>query len=411
MQVLALVLLLPAVLAAVPPIVRITDSPITLPIAKRIRAVGVTNFVEADRARARSLIQMSKAKATKAGDDILNTNADSAVGNDPATNTLVSYVASVGVGNPPTTGSSNTWVGADTAYVKTPTSIQTGDTVSVTYGSGSFSGTEFLDLVTLSNGFAISNQSIGVATSSSGFTGVDGILGLGPTDLTLGTLSPDTTTSVSTVTDNLSNQRIISTPLLAVSFEPTNSQAITNGELTFGGIDSSKFIGNITYVPITSSSPSNTFWGIEQNITYGGIPIMFTTAGIVDTGTTLLLLPPLSFAAYVLNTGATPDSTTGFLKMTTSEFANLKSLFFSIGETTFEFTANAQAWPRNLNSFIGGDPNSVYLVVANIGLPNRLNGIGFINGQVFLERFYSVFDTANKRVGLANTNFTFATTN
>ena len=31
--------------------------------------------------------------------------------------------------------------------------------------------------------------------------------------------------------------------------------------------------------------------------------------------------------------------------------------------------------------------------------------------QTFLERFYLVLDTTNKRVGLANTTFTHATTN
>ena len=47
----------------------------------------------------------------------------------------------------------------------------------------------------------IKGQSIGVATKSVGFDGVDGILGIGPVDLTLGTLSPDTSSSIPTVTD------------------------------------------------------------------------------------------------------------------------------------------------------------------------------------------------------------------
>lgn len=35
----------------------------------------------------------------------------------------------------------------------------------------------------------------------------------------------------------------------------------------------------------------------------------------------------------------------------------------------------------------------------------------FINGYTFLERFYSVYDTTNKRVGLATTANTKAMTN
>jgi len=38
------------------------------------------------------------------------------------------------------TGSSNTWVGAGTPYVKTKTSVDTGEPVEVFYGSGFFSG-------------------------------------------------------------------------------------------------------------------------------------------------------------------------------------------------------------------------------------------------------------------------------
>ena len=40
------------------------------------------------------------------------------------------------------TGSSNTWVGADQAFVPTSSSVDTGNLVSVTYGSRSFSGEE-----------------------------------------------------------------------------------------------------------------------------------------------------------------------------------------------------------------------------------------------------------------------------
>jgi cathepsin E len=44
----------------------------------------------------------------------------------------------------------------------------------------------------------------------------------------------------------------------------------------------------------------------------------------------------------------------------------------------------------------------VYLIVNNLGTPTG-QGLDFINGFTFLERFYSVFDTTNKRVGFATT--------
>lgn len=73
------------------------------------------------------------------------------------------------------TGSSNTWVGAGTAYKPSVSAQSTGDSFSVTYGSGSVTGTEYFDKVTVGS-LSIAKQSIGVATASSaqGFEGFDG---------------------------------------------------------------------------------------------------------------------------------------------------------------------------------------------------------------------------------------------
>jgi cathepsin E len=76
----------------------------------------------------------------------------------------------------------------------------------------------------------------------------------------------------------------------------------------------------------------------------------------------------------------------------------------------YEGTANAQLWPRSLNTEIGGTAGDIYLIVADLGQDSG-QGLDFVNGYVFLERFYSVFDTAGHRVGFATTPFTTATTN
>jgi len=281
--------------------------------------------------------------------------------------------------------------------------------VSVTYGSGSFSGTEFTDRVTLGNGLTVNAQSIGVASTSTGFDGVDGILGIGPVDLTQGTVSGVST--VPTITDNLFRQGTITANQIGISFQPTNSESITNGELTFGGTDSSKLTGSVSFAPITSTSPASLFWGINQSIRFGAsTSILSTTAGIVDTGTTLILISSDAFTRYQRATGGVNDANTGLLRLTTAQFNSLQSLFFLINGVTFELTANAQAFPRNLNTLIGGSANSVYLIVNSIGTPTG-EGLDFINGYAFLERFYSVYDTANRRVGFATTPFTKATTN
>ncbi|KAI0050951.1 aspartic peptidase A1 [Auriscalpium vulgare] len=407
-------LLILAVSVVAKPIV-VRDSFVTLPFAKQLNITGALDLVHKDQARAQALRTHGSAKADAR---VQGLSANTAVTSVGVTNVATVYVASVGVGSPATsysllidTGSSNTWLGATKAYVKTSTSTKTSDSVSVRYGSGSFSGTEYTDTVTLGSGLTITNQSIGVASRSSGFTGFDGILGIGPTDLTLKTLSPDATSLIPTVTDNLASQGTIPTDLVAVSFEPTTSTSVTNGELTFGGTDASKFTGSVTYIGLTGTTPASEYWGIDQSISYGsGTTILSSTAGIVDTGTTLILIATDAFTRYKTATGAVLDNTTGLLRITSAQYSNLKSLFFTTGSTTFELTANAQLWPRSLNSYIGGSSSNIYLVVNDLGSPSG-EGLDFINGYTFLERFYSVFDTTNKRVGFATTSFTTATSN
>jgi cathepsin E len=384
---------------------------VTLPISRRINLNGFS-ILEHDQLRAKGL--KAKGEARASGTPLSDR---ASVISSQAENQAVSYVASIGVGSPATqyslivdTGSSNTWVGATKAYVKTSTSTQTANSVSVTYGSGSFSGTEFTDQVTITTGLVITGQSIGVASRSTGFEGVDGIIGIGPVDLTLDTLRPARSSEIPTVTDNLFSQGTISAHEIAVSFEPLTQLNQLNGELTWGGTDSTKFTGSITFTPITSTAPSSEFWGINQSIEYGTTTILSLTAGIVDTGTTLILIATNAFTKYESLTGATLDPTTGLLKVTSTQFSNLQTLTFIVGGVSFGLTPNGQIWPRALNADIGGVSGAIYLIVGDIG-NNSGSGLDFINGQTFLERFYSVFDTANKRVGLATTPFTDATTN
>ncbi|KAI0797321.1 aspartic peptidase domain-containing protein [Irpex lacteus] len=269
---------------------------------------------------------------------------------------------------------------------------------------------DIFPIVIYSGNLAIQNQGFGIALTASGFSDVDGILGIGPADLTQGTTSGGGI--VPTVTDNAFSQGSLTLDEVGISFEPTTSSSVQNGELTFGGIDSSKFRGSINYIPITATSPANKYVGIDQSITYGSArsSIMPTTAGITDTGTTLVLLPRDSYNAYTAATGAVADQTTGLLTISAAQYSNLQSLFFTIGGVEYEFTKNAQTFPRALNTAIGGTANGIYLVIGNSGSSTG-SGLDFIDGYAFLERFYSVYSTGASQFGIATTPFTFATTN
>lgn len=53
--------------------------------------------------------------------------------------------------------------------------------------------------------------------------------------------------NISSVVDNLFAQAAIQQDLVAISFEPTSTEGTVNGELTFGGTDSTKFTGSINF--------------------------------------------------------------------------------------------------------------------------------------------------------------------
>ncbi|KAF9183356.1 hypothetical protein BGZ49_004584, partial [Haplosporangium sp. Z 27] len=308
-----------------------------------------------------------------------------AIINVPIEDHIVNGIVSVGIGNPPTTyqllvdtGSANSWLGANQAYVKTSTSVKTSDSVTL---ANVFSGVEYLDQVSIGD-LVISSQSIGVATTVSrntDFHGIDGFLGLGPADLSVGTLSPETEATIPTVVDNLFSNGAITANEIAISFVPsTSANNDENGQITFGGTDSGKFTGEITYVLITGTSPANQYWGLDASFRYGsGTNILQTTAGIIDTGTTLLLLATDAFQKFQQATGGIMDRNTGLLTITSDQYTNLQSLFLQVGNTNFEITPNALIWPRNLNTQIGGTAGNIYLVVAD-SKSNSGEGLDFI---------------------------------
>ncbi|KAL1945167.1 hypothetical protein VTO73DRAFT_2787 [Trametes versicolor] len=404
-----------AVVAWATPVVPVHNNGIRLPIAKRFNFTGSAKILEQDQARVQHL-------RTRADARIIDQGLPPNLGNSSVfgKNRGTDYAVNLSIGTPPTiyqlvldTGSANTWVGAgSTTFRQTSTTRQTRDRVTVNYASGAgMSGVEFTDSVQLTNALPIAGQSIGVASEHTGFDPViNGVLGIGPAGLSVGTLSPDATSSIPTITDNLFSQGVIAQNLVAIFFQPALTTGV-DGELTFGATDATRFVGTISFAPITSTSPASQFFGISQSVRYGASTKLLNNApGIFDTGTTLVLLATDVLATYINAVGAVFDTTTQLYRITPAQYANLSSLFFTINGVVFEFTANAQIWPRTFNLVIGGDEDSIYLIVGDSGTHSG-SGLDFINGMAFIERFYTVFDTENNRVGVANTEFTRATTN
>ncbi|KAH9903191.1 aspartic peptidase A1 [Cubamyces lactineus] len=404
----------------------IPSSRMTLPLAKRYNSTGSANVLKFDQARAKAIRARTGQNGGSSAVEYAATSSQAF--NEQAMSQAVSYIVTVIMLNYSSpdqlivdTGSSNTWVGANAGkpYMPSTTTQYTGDAVAVQYGSGAFSGKpepypvglEVLDTITLTGGLTLTNQSIGVALAAEGFDGADGILGIGPQDLTCGSFPTNPNKCVPTVTDNAWYAGLLDNYEIGVSFQPSQESEDVNGELTYGGVDRTKFKGDIHYVPLTATPRANEYVGYDQSIAYGdkGV-ILDTTSGILDTGTTLVLIATDAFQRYQEQTGGVQDDNTGLLRITEEQYGNLQDLYFIIGEVPYALTPNAQIWPRTLNEDIGGTSDGIYLIVNDIGNPSG-QGLDFINGMSFLERFYAVYDIGNSRVGLAETSHTRAESN
>ncbi|KAI0672095.1 aspartic peptidase domain-containing protein [Trametes maxima] len=319
------------------PVSNLISPGVTLPLARRVNSTGSANLVKFDRERA----QAKKSYPRPPGGGAVRgaSAASGGVFDAPATSRTVSYTVTVLIGDPPTsyellidTGSSNTFVGAGKKFVPSKSAQATEYAVSVAYGSGYFGGQEWIDTVTLAEGLTISNQSFGVAVTSNGFEGLDGILGVGPQGLTKGSLVLCPETTIPTVTDNAWDAGSLDRYEIGISFEPTQLAVSNIGELTFGGADPTKYIGELQYVPMTTIEPASNYVGYVQSIRYGDKgPVLKETAGILDTGTTLTLIASDAFKTYQEYTGAVADNSTGLLRISKEQYGNLENLYFKIG--------------------------------------------------------------------------------
>lgn len=89
------------------------------------------------------------------------------------------------------------------------------------------------DTATLAAGFVITNQSIGDALKFAYFDGVDGIIGVGPVDLTQGKLSPDTGVLTPTIMGNALKQGLIKQQIFGILFAPATTSNDTSMCLSY----------------------------------------------------------------------------------------------------------------------------------------------------------------------------------
>uniref|UniRef100_A0A8C3CTQ4 Peptidase A1 domain-containing protein n=1 Tax=Cairina moschata TaxID=8855 RepID=A0A8C3CTQ4_CAIMO len=252
----------------------------------------------------------------------------------------------------------------------------TGQNLSIHYGTGDMEGIVGCDTVTVAS-LMDTNQLFGLSTTEPGqfFVHVkfDGILGLGYPSLAADGITP--------VFDNLVNESLLEQNLFSVylSCETMGSVVI------FGGIDEAYFTGSINWIPVSYQG----YWQISMDgIIVNGQEIACSGGcqAIVDTGTSLVAGPPSDIGDIQSAIGAR-QNTYGEYNVNCSYISAMPDVVFVINGVQYPVSASAYTEQNNEEACISGFQNTS----ADL----------WILGDVFIRVYYSIFDRANNRVGLA----------
>ena len=257
----------------------------------------------------------------------------------------------------------------------------------ITYGSGAVAGNIITDDIAVA-GLQLSNHTFGVANResvefSSSQTAFDGIMGLAQSTLS----NQKTLTPV----ESLAQAGLIQEAITSFKISRLADQK-NDGEVTFGGLDASKF-DQQTLVTINNVN-KNGFWEAPVDaVSMNGRNLALNgRTAILDTGTTLLIVPPADAQAiHQAIPGAADGGNGNFIVPCTTT----ASLALTFGGRSFAID------PRDI-VFVPVDPNNPNgdcisgISAGQIGGPQQ-----WLVGDVFLKNAYFSTDVGKNTIQLA----------
>lgn len=252
------------------------------------------------------------------------------------------------------------------------------DKFSITYGTGSVSGTLAAD--TFHIGPLSPALTFGLAsTVSAEFSSypMDGILGIGR-----GPGSP-------LLLDVLSSSKIISSKQYGIHLSRATDNS-ADGELNIGELNKDRFSGDINYIKAVDTTTG--FWEIPiDNAGLDGKSLGLTSrTAIIDTGTSFILAPPADAQALHANIqGHKQDGETFSVPCDT--------------RAIIQFTFNKQVYNISTADWRGGKLDSG-LCRSNIVGRQTFGEKQWLVGDVFLKNVYTVLDAEQGRVGFGVKN-------
>merc|ERR1712054_289910 len=205
----------------------------------------------------------------------------------------------------------------------------------------------------------------------------DGLLGLGFKSIS--------EYNIPTPSESMIDQKLISEPVFAFYLQADASQ---EGELVFGGIDKDHYTGDLVDVPLISE----TYWEVSLDaMKFGGSPVISSSQkAIIDSGTSLLAGPKESVDALAKQVGATSLMGKEYT-IDCSKKASLPNLEVTLGGKAFTLT------PDDYVLSVSGQCLFAFM---GIDVPPP-RGPLWIMGDVFMRKYYCVFDYGNKKMRIA----------
>ncbi|KAI7854968.1 aspartic peptidase domain-containing protein [Circinella umbellata] len=362
------------------------------------------------------------------------------------------YLIEAGVGTPPQsfnltldTGSAEFWVPSISCPTsscpyerfdgkKSSTFESNTEVFSIEYGIGSATGNYGIDTVSVGTA-KVDKQKIGLASGTKNILGVvssgeqcNGILGLGFPGLN----SARGASNVEPFPFNLG--KTLDDQVFSIFLNSHYSYGMS-GEIVFGGIDTSKFTGELQYVPVVTYDTAN--YLVSPNVgadskKTGGIYLYWSVAGqgvkvnnyqksftpqafILDTGTTLTMVPK-TYAEGILEaaTGSKSkyswDELNGVYRVDCGLKTSTVNIEFQISTSTGSASQNAVTISTPVKEMII-PLDTDYLDTATacmFGITASSSGLtageSWIIGEASLRSMYLVHDMKNNQVGLAPVN-------
>jgi len=309
------------------------------------------------------------------------------------------YYAQIAIGNPPQefkvvldTGSSNLWVPSSKCtsiacflhakYDSTSSSTYqaNGTEFSIQYGSGSMEGFVSIDDITIGD-ITLPSQNFAEATKEPGlafaFGKFDGILGLAYDTISVNHITPPFYAMINTgqLDANVFSFRL-------------GSSEEDGGEALFGGIDPTAYTGEISYVPVRRKA----YWEVElSKISFGDDEVeLDNTGAAIDTGTSLIVLP--TDIAEMINTQI------GAKKSWNGQYTLDCSLVPSLPDLTFYF--GGDPYPLKGTDYILNLQGTCMSAFTGMDISPGGSPL-WIVGDVFLRKYYTVYDHDQDAVGFA----------